>query len=132
VQPYLSAIAERGETAVVFAAGEVLHVLRKRPILRGDGIAPVADGPLRVAAAMLEEDLVGPGTADEAPLSLAHAVHGELAAGFGAPLYARVDLVPGPDGTPVLLELEAIEPRLYLNEVPGAAERFARAVRESR
>ncbi len=132
VQPYLSDISEHGETAVVFVAGEVLHVLHKRPILRGEGIAPVADGPLRVAAAMLEEDLVGPGIADDAQLSLAHAVHDELAARFGVPLYARVDIVPGPDGTPVLIELEAIEPRLYLNETRGAAERFARAVRESR
>jgi len=41
------------------------------------------------------------------------------------------DLVPGPDGSPVLLELEAIEPCLYLDEVPGASERFARAVAES-
>lgn len=131
IQPYLSAVDEHGETAVVFAAGEVLQVLHKRPILRGEGIAPVADGPLRVAAAMLEEDLVGPATADEAQLLLAHAVHDELAERFGVPLYARVDLVPGPDGSPVLIELEAIEPRLYLDQTPGAAERFARAVSNS-
>ncbi len=131
VQPYLSAVDEHGETAVVFARGEVLHVLNKRPVLRTEGLAPLADGPLRVAAAMLEQDLVSAASADEAELSLAHAVHDELTARFGLPLYARVDLVPGPDSSPVLLELEAIEPCLYLEEVPGASERFARAVADS-
>ena len=63
-------------------------------------------------------------------MSLACAIHDELAARFGVPLYARVDLVPGPNEAPLLLELEAIEPRLYLNAAPGAAERFARAVRD--
>lgn len=34
------------------------------------------------------------------------------------PLYARVDLVPGTDGAPVLIELEVVEPCLYLYESP--------------
>jgi len=48
---------------------------------------------------------------------------------FGtAPLYARVDMVPGPDGQPVLMELELAEPSLFLHTSPGAAGRFAEAV----
>ena len=43
-------------------------------------------------------------------------------------LYARVDLVPGPDGTPVLMELELTEPSLFLSTSPGAADRFATAI----
>jgi hypothetical protein len=42
-------------------------------------------------------------------------------------LYARVDLVPGPDGAPVLMELELTEPQLYFGVVPEAAARFAAA-----
>lgn len=38
-------------------------------------------------------------------------------------------MVPGPDGAPVVIELEAIEPRLYFHLIPGAAERLAAAVR---
>jgi hypothetical protein len=106
-------------------------VLHKRPVLRQDGVAPVTDHPLGVAAVMLDDDLVGPGTADAAQTDLAHAVHDEIAERFGVPLYARVDLVPGPDGSPVLLELEAIEPALYLWTAPGAVERLARAVQAS-
>ena len=48
---------------------------------------------------------------------------------FGeVPLYARVDLVPGVDGQPIVMELELIEPNLYLNQAPGAAERVAAAI----
>ena len=43
-------------------------------------------------------------------------------------LYARVDLVPGPDGAPVVLELELTEPSLFLRFAPGSADRLARAV----
>ena len=45
----------------------------------------------------------------------------------GPLLYARVDLVPGPDG-PLLMELELTEPSLFLRWAPGSADRFARAV----
>jgi hypothetical protein len=46
---------------------------------------------------------------------------------FGTPRDARVDIAADADGAPVLMELEAIEPNLYLDTAPGAAERFARA-----
>jgi len=131
LQPYLSAIDDRGETALVFIGGRLSHVLTKRAVLRGEGIAPVADGELGVAAAMLEDDLVRPGSADPAQRALATAIHGEISARFGVPVYARIDLVNGRDGAPVLLELEAIEPSLYLGLSPGSAERLADAVRAS-
>jgi hypothetical protein len=41
-----------------------------------------------------------------------------------------VDVIQGPDGAPVLLELEAIEPCLYLATAPGSADRLARAIIE--
>ncbi len=43
-------------------------------------------------------------------------------------LYARVDLVPGPDGAPLLIELELVEPSLFLAHAPGAADRLATAI----
>ncbi len=130
VQPYLTTVDVQGETAVVMFGGELSHTLRKRPVLRTAGVAPRAEGGFAQApaAVMLEEDLVGPGRPTAAELALAHAAHTEVAARFGAPLYLRVDMVAGPDGTPVVMELEMIEPNLYLDLVPGAAERFARAV----
>ena len=44
-------------------------------------------------------------------------------------LYARVDLLPGPAGDPVVIELELTEPSLFLTAVPAAADRFAAAIR---
>jgi len=55
----------------------------------------------------------------------------EIADRFGTPLYARVDLVTDPAGAPRLLELEAIEPELYLLTSAGSSERLAAAVRAS-
>lgn len=131
IQPYLPAVEDLGETAVVYIGGEPSHVLTKRAVLRGRGIAPVGDHPLGVAATMLEDDLVTAGAADEAQCALAAAVHAEIAARFGTPLYLRIDLVAGPGGAPVLLELEAIEPSLYLDLAPDSAERLAAAIRAS-
>ena len=128
VQPYLRGIEVDGERAVVFLGGEVSHVLHKRPVLRDPGVAPLADGAHAPAAVMLDPDLVVPGTASAEQVRLAGRVHSELSARFGVPLFARVDMVPGPDGSPVVIELEAIEPMLYLDLIPGAAERFAAAV----
>lgn len=44
-----------------------------------------------------------------------------------APLYARVDLVAAPDGALNLIELELIEPNLYLTQHPPAAATLAEA-----
>jgi hypothetical protein len=44
-------------------------------------------------------------------------------------LYARVDLLPSPDG-PVVVELELTEPSLFLAHSAGAPDRFAAAIAE--
>jgi len=46
------------------------------------------------------------------------------------PLYARVDLLRGAEGQPVVLELELVEPSLFFDCDPGAARRFAEALRD--
>jgi hypothetical protein len=43
-------------------------------------------------------------------------------------LYSRVDTVMDDDGRPVLMELEATEPYLFLEHAPEGADRFAQAV----
>jgi hypothetical protein len=128
VQPYLAGVEQSGETAVVYLGGMRAHVLRKRAVLRSAGIAPLAQEDHAPAAVMLEHDLVAPSTATAAESALADAVHDEIAMRFGTPLYARVDMIPGPAGDPVLLELEAIEPNLYMDQVSGSVERMAAAI----
>lgn len=44
------------------------------------------------------------------------------------PLYARADLVAGENGEPLLIELELIDPHLFLAERPGTAAALADAV----
>jgi hypothetical protein len=128
IQAYLADVDRGGETALVYVDGELSHVLRKRPVLRGEGVAPLGEDEDGPAAVMLEDDLVRPGDAEPAQREFADAVLAEVATRFGTPLYARVDVAHDDADLPVLMELEAIEPCLYLDLVHGAAERFARAV----
>jgi hypothetical protein len=135
VQPYMSSVDRRGETAFVFFAGELSHVLRKRAVLRPDEVAPVAHRgfarELGVAQAMLEADLVALGHAESAEHALAERVLAEVVERFETPLFLRVDLVRDTSDAPILIEIEAIDPLLYLAASPGAAHRFAAAVRAS-
>jgi hypothetical protein len=129
VQPYLPAVDQRGETALVFIAGELSHVLSKRAVLAPDEVAPARDDEIGAAEVMYDEDLVRAGDATGAERELSGAIVAEVSERFGAPpLYARVDLLAGADGAPTLLELELVEPALYLAEAPGAAQRLAVAI----
>ncbi|WP_412542365.1 hypothetical protein R8Z50_07635 [Longispora sp. K20-0274] len=115
VQPYLTAVDDAGETALLYFDGEFSHAIRKGPMLTGpdlgtDGLFHGEEITARVPSA--------------AERALADALVGSL----DAPLYARVDLIPGPDGAPVLVELELTEPSLFLGHDPGAPARFARAI----
>jgi hypothetical protein len=126
VQSYLADVDRGGETALVFIAGKLSHVLHKKPVLRDQGEAPLSD-PDGPAAVMFEDDLVVAGQADQDRRDFADEVVAAVTTRFGVPLYARVDTAADAEGRPVLMELEAIEPNLFLATAPGAAERFARA-----
>jgi hypothetical protein len=131
VQPYQPSVDARGETALVFLGGELSHVLTKRAVLSGEGIAPTIDDELQVAQVMLEPDLVAPAEPLPAERRLAERVIAEITGAFGTPLYARVDLVLNEQGAPIVLELELLEPSLYLTDAPGSSERFAAAILRS-
>jgi glutathione synthase/RimK-type ligase-like ATP-grasp enzyme len=129
VQPYQPSVDSAGETAVVCLNGEPSHVLRKRAVLGADEIAPVRDDALGAAEIMYDPGLVTAGEASERELALAREVIAHVAARFGyMPLYARVDLLQDADGMPLVLELEAVEPNLYLDQVEGASQRVAEAI----
>jgi glutathione synthase/RimK-type ligase-like ATP-grasp enzyme len=119
VQPYLGAVDELGETALLFFDGAFSHAIRKGPLL-----TPGADPHDDVFAAEdIEPRDPPPGERELAERVVAH-VRGR----FGDLAYARVDVVPGPGG-PQLLELELTEPSLFFAQGDGAAERFAVALR---
>ncbi|QFR02522.1 hypothetical protein F9278_13085 [Streptomyces phaeolivaceus] len=104
VQPFVTSIDTEGERALQFFGGRLLHASRKGAVLT-PGTAYDAD---KIA----HPDLV-PWTPTEAELTVAERA---LAAVPGAPelLYARVDLVTGEDGRPCVMELELVEPNLFL------------------
>lgn len=119
VQPYVASVDARGESALIFFAGELSHVVRKPALLPRQG------APIRSAHA---GHRMRPGTASAAERAAAERVLDAVPGGRAALTYARVDLVTGDDGEPMLLELEATEPCLYLGLDDGAAERFAAAI----
>jgi hypothetical protein len=123
IQPYLSAVATAGETAVLCisdAAGELTfsHGIRKGPMLTSTGGGRIDPG---------SEDIT-PRTPSPAELALAAKVLELIPGGAKRLLYARVDMIPGPDGEPRLIELELAEPSLFLRSSPAAADRLADAI----
>jgi hypothetical protein len=129
VQPYQASVDITGERAIVCLDGEPSHVLRKAAVLRPDEVAPVRDDGVGAAEVMYDPKLVVAGEATEAELALARDVIAHVSGRFEyVPLYARVDMVAAADGSPVLMELEAVEPNLYLDQAPGSAERVAAAI----
>jgi glutathione synthase/RimK-type ligase-like ATP-grasp enzyme len=129
VQPFMPVVDTIGETAVLMIDGEFAHALRKRAVLRPDEVAPVRDDAIGAAETMYDPGLVTPTEATDAELEHARAVVADLAERFDyMPLYARVDTIPGPDGAPLLLELEAVEPNFYLGQVPATTDVVAEAI----
>jgi glutathione synthase/RimK-type ligase-like ATP-grasp enzyme len=129
VQPYHPAVDSLGETAVLCIDGEPAHVLRKRAVLAPDAVAPIRDDAVGAAEVMYDPGLVTPGAAAEDELELAREIVAEVTRRFDyLPLYARVDLIRDGSGAPVLLELEAIEPNFYLDQVPSTTATVADAI----
>ncbi|MEW1721990.1 hypothetical protein [Streptomyces sp. NPDC093109] len=124
VQPYLPRIAE-GERALVFFGGVLSHALRKGPVLTDIGVvdnARVAHPDLRTHRPTPAETALATAALDAIP-------------GQDRPLVARVDMALADDGSPVLMELELIEPNLFiaystdgLRHFTDAVERAVRAV----
>ena len=121
VQPYLDAVDTEGETAMLFLGDRFSHAIRKGPMLMR-GIERE-----RVEGLFVQEE-IDPRQPSAAQSSVAAQAVRAIPGGFDRVLYARVDLITGPDGSPQLLELELTEPSLFLSHDPRAPERFARAI----
>lgn len=119
LQPYQRAVDTRGETALLYFGGEYSHAIRKAALLEPDGTAKSHSSA---------PEAIQPCTPAEDERALADRILAIVAAhpsSDGPLAYARVDLVPGEDGRPQLLELELCEPSLFVTHAPGSAERFA-------
>ena len=108
-QEYQPEIESGGEWSFVFLGGEFSHAVRKRP----------APGDFRV-----QEQFGGRAEPETPPADLARQAARALAPVDSPWLYARVDAVETAGGLK-LMELELVEPSLFLSAESGAAARFA-------
>lgn len=119
IQPYVEGIDTAGETDLVYVDGSFSHALRKDAILGSE--PEIVDGLYAAETITLVEP-------SPAELALADATVATVTGRFGTPLYARVDVVPGGDDAPLVMEIELIEPSLFHQQAPGSATVLARAI----
>jgi glutathione synthase/RimK-type ligase-like ATP-grasp enzyme len=113
VQPWLGSVVEEGEYSLIFFGGRYSHCVAKRPKAGDFRVQPDHGGTTE------------PAELPDGALDVAEAA---LAAAPTASTYARVDLIRGNGGGLQLMELELIEPALFLHCVPEATEHFAAAI----
>jgi glutathione synthase/RimK-type ligase-like ATP-grasp enzyme len=113
VQPWLENITTSGEWSLLFFNGELSHAVSKVPVPGEFRVQPEYGGIITRCAPPAGAEAVARAALSAAPT---------------AALYARVDLVQGNCRTLQVMELELIEPALWLAEAPEAAPLFARAV----
>ncbi len=112
VQPFMQNVQSEGEYSLFFFDGEYSHAILKTPEPgdfrcqeeHGADIKAITATNMQVETAKRVLALIDP-----------------------QPVYVRADFVRDAGGNFLLMELELIEPSLYLRTDAGAADRFARA-----
>jgi len=115
LQPFIETITTEGEWSYVYIAGALSHVLIKKPAEGDFRSHGVHGGTVSLAEASpgdrLQVDAMLKQIQKQFPFD---------------PLYSRVDVIRA-EGRLAIMELELIEPMLYLGSAPGAAGRLADA-----
>ncbi|MBY0562700.1 MAG: hypothetical protein K2P58_00840 [Hyphomonadaceae bacterium] len=113
IQPFLRSIETEGERSLFWFGGAYSHAIRKVP----HAGAWLANIPSKATFAV-----------ETPPTSAMEVAEAARAHAPEAMLYVRVDLVQGDDGRWRVIEVEAIEPYLFLDFAPEAAGRFVDAI----
>ena len=113
IQPFQPSIASEGEYALILFDGQLSHTLVKRP----------KAGDFRV-----QPHLGGTTEQCDPPEGAADLAMAALAAAPASATYARVDMIRDAAGDLRIMELELVEPALWLDVVPHAEDAFADAV----
>lgn len=116
VQPYLRDVDTHGETGMVYYEGRFSHAFRKGPMLEV-GAKP--------SEAVYAPEAIEAHQPTDAERRVADAVVAATAADL---LYARVDLLRGADGSPLVTELELTEPSFFFAWTGQSPEGFAQAI----
>jgi glutathione synthase/RimK-type ligase-like ATP-grasp enzyme len=113
VQPLIEEIARTGEYSLMLFEGEFSHAVVKRP----------AAGEFRVQPHLGGVTLPSP----PPPGGIALARQA-LAAAPARATYARVDIIPDDDGVLRIMELELVEPALFLDHAPDGGAAFVGSI----
>jgi glutathione synthase/RimK-type ligase-like ATP-grasp enzyme len=113
VQPFFPSISGEGEYSLILFDGKLSHSLVKRP----------KAGDFRV-----QPHLGGTTEQCDPPAGAAGLARAALAAAPAPATYARVDMIRDASGELRIMELELVEPALWLDVVPHAEDAFADAV----
>lgn len=116
VQPLIEEIAKTGEFSLMLFDGEFSHCVVKRP----------KSGDFRV-----QPHLGGVTLPSKAPPGAERLAQQALAAAPARASYARVDIIPDDDGVLRIMELELIEPALFLDHAPDGGAAFTRSILRS-
>ena len=114
IQPLIEEIAKTGEFSLMLFDGQFSHAVVKRP----------KAGDFRVQEYHGGVTLPCP-TPPDGAVELAQAA---LAAAPARAAYARVDIVPDDEGVLRIMELELIEPSLFLDHAPDRGAAFTRSL----
>ena len=113
VQPFLRSIIAEGEYSLILFDGELSHAVVKRP----------RSGDFRV-----QPHLGGTTVRCDPPPGGEALAKAALAAAPAPATYARIDMVQGEEGDLAIMEMELVEPALFLAEAAEGTEAFVRAV----
>jgi len=116
VQPFMASIATAGEYSIMLFDGAFSHAILKKPKAGDFRVQPHLGGT--------EEPCDAPSGA----VALAKAA---LASAPADAVYARIDMVADNDGQLRIMELELIEPSLWLQHAPDKGAAFTSAVRRA-
>ncbi|WP_129786949.1 ATP-grasp domain-containing protein [Promicromonospora panici] len=120
IQPYVTSVDTAGETCLIFIDGELTHAVRKNALLTG---------PAEDTGELYAEEEKSAFEATPAQIDVAERALAVARTATGADLtYARVDLVSGDDGVPMVIELELTEPSLWMKYGTGVEGKLADAV----
>jgi hypothetical protein len=115
IQPLVESVAVEGEWPLIFLDGRYSHAASKRVALPAAGSV---DG-------LFAEENNASHVADADQIAVAQAAVAVVVRRFGVPTYARVDLVRDDRGQFQVLELELVEPSLFLPQAtPDAVRRL--------
>lgn len=121
IQAFLPSVQIEGEYSFLYFGGQFSHAVNKRPKAGDYRIQSIYGGVENAYMPTSQEREAARGVLDSLDFT---------------PLYARVDLLRGQDGTLKLIELEMLEPYLYLPFAKGeggdneGAQKLAKALKK--